>query len=244
MPSQQGIFPKRSLGRNPKIDSFSSHHQTTPSESLDRRPTSLAMPIGPIGCHFFHGGLWGSFYLFSWAFSTYLFYFYLLLFPWACWLLFLPCWSTGLFTSVLGLLWPIYFIFTYCCAHGPAGCYSCYTSPLGFFPLSLGSHGLFTLLLPFVVLMGPLAVIPAILAHWVFYLLGFRGPFSFIMLLSILSSFIFLRYWAFFTVGPFVKNGYQQSSRFKSEPIITYHPIMYLSTNSTWWAKIYIYIYI
>ena len=170
MPSQQGIFPKRSLGRNPKIDSFSSHHQTTPSESLDRRPTSLAMPIGPIGCHFFHVGLWGSFYLFSWAFSTCLFYFYLLLCPWACWLLFLPCWSTGLFTSVLGLPWPIYFIFTYCCAHGPAGCYSCYTSPLGFFPLSLGSHGLFTLLLPFVVLMGLLAVIPAILAHWVFYL--------------------------------------------------------------------------
>ena len=40
MPSQQGIFPKRSLSRNPKIDPFSLHHQTTPSESLDRGPTS------------------------------------------------------------------------------------------------------------------------------------------------------------------------------------------------------------
>ena len=36
MSSQQGIFPKRSLSKNPKIKPFSSHHQTTPSESLDQ----------------------------------------------------------------------------------------------------------------------------------------------------------------------------------------------------------------
>ena len=40
MPSQEGIFPERSLGRNHKIDPFSPHHQTTPSKSLDRGPTS------------------------------------------------------------------------------------------------------------------------------------------------------------------------------------------------------------
>ena len=39
MPSQQGIFPKRGLGRNSKIDHFSPHHQTTPSKSLHRGPT-------------------------------------------------------------------------------------------------------------------------------------------------------------------------------------------------------------
>ena len=39
MPSQQGIFPKRSLDGNPKIDHFSPHHQTTPSKSFHRGPT-------------------------------------------------------------------------------------------------------------------------------------------------------------------------------------------------------------
>ena len=40
MPSQQGIFLKRSLNKNLKIESFSPHHQTTLSESLDQGLTS------------------------------------------------------------------------------------------------------------------------------------------------------------------------------------------------------------
>lgn len=37
--SQQGIFSKRSFGRNSKIDHFSPYHQTTSFESLDCGPT-------------------------------------------------------------------------------------------------------------------------------------------------------------------------------------------------------------
>ena len=43
MPSQQGIFSKRSLKRNPKIDHFSPHHQTTPFKTLDFGLTSLVL---------------------------------------------------------------------------------------------------------------------------------------------------------------------------------------------------------
>ena len=46
-------------------------------------------------------------YLFSWASSTPLLYLYLLSFPWACWLSFLPCWPIELATSFLGLPDPI-----------------------------------------------------------------------------------------------------------------------------------------
>ena len=74
---------------------------------------------------------WVFFYLFSWAFMTHLLYFYLLLCPRACWLLFLPRWPIRFFTSFLGFSWPIYFTFTSCCAYGPTGCYSCHAGPLG-----------------------------------------------------------------------------------------------------------------
>ena len=38
---------------------------------------------------------------------------------------------------------------------------------------------------------------------------GSHGPFASIVFLSFFSSFIFLHYWAFFAVGPLVKNEYQ-----------------------------------
>ena len=43
MPSQQGIFPQKSLDMNLKIVHFSPYYQTTPSESLDQGPTSLVL---------------------------------------------------------------------------------------------------------------------------------------------------------------------------------------------------------
>ena len=46
-------------------------------------------------------------YLFSWASLAHLLYLYLSFFPWACWLLFLPCWLIG-FTN---LLLPFLFLF-------------------------------------------------------------------------------------------------------------------------------------
>ena len=46
------------------------------------------------------------------GFNAHLFYLYLLLCPWACWLSFLPCWPIRLITSFLGLPWSIYFAFT------------------------------------------------------------------------------------------------------------------------------------
>ena len=94
------------------------------------------------------------FHIFSWAFATHLLYFYLLLCPWVCWLSFLPCLPIELFSSFRGIPRPIYFTFTSCCAYGSIGCYSCHVGPLGFLPLFLGFHDLFTLLLPFVVPMG------------------------------------------------------------------------------------------
>ena len=94
------------------------------------------------------------FHIFSWAFVTHLLYFYLLLCPWVCWLSFLPCLPIELFSSFPGIPRPIYFTFTSCYAYGSIGCYSCYVELLGFLPLFLGFHDLFTLLLPFVVPMG------------------------------------------------------------------------------------------
>ena len=57
------------------------------------------------------------------------------------------------------------FYFTSYCAHEPASCHSCHVGPLGLLPFFLIFHGPFTLLLPLIVLMGLLAIIPAMLAH-------------------------------------------------------------------------------
>ena len=52
----------------------------------------------------------------------------------------------------------------------------CHVGPLGLLPVSLGFPDPFALLLPFVVLMGLPVVIPAMLAHWAYYLLPWASP--------------------------------------------------------------------
>ena len=89
---------------------------------------------------------------------------------WACWMSFLPCWPIKFITSSFGFPQTIYFTFTSYYALGFAGCHSCHVGPLDLLPLFLGFHGPFTLLLPFIVPMGLLAVILVILAHWIYYL--------------------------------------------------------------------------
>ena len=83
---------------------------------------------------------------------------------------FLPCWPIGFITSSLGLLRSIYFTFTSCCAHRLASCHSCPVGPLGLLPIFLGFHSPFTLLFHLIVPMGLLAIVLAVLAHWVYYL--------------------------------------------------------------------------
>ena len=62
----------------------------------------------PTGCHFYNIGLLGFLSLFLGFHGP-----FTLLLPilcsWVCWLLFLPYWPIGIFTSFLGLPWPIYF---------------------------------------------------------------------------------------------------------------------------------------
>ena len=45
IPFQQGIFPKEATAKNQIQTPFSSYHQTTPSESLDRGSTSLVLAM-------------------------------------------------------------------------------------------------------------------------------------------------------------------------------------------------------
>ena len=92
------------------------------------------------------------------------------------------------------------YCFSFYYAHGPTGCHFYHVGPLGFLPLFMGFHGPFTLLLPIVVLMGLLAIIPAIMAHWPFYL------FSWASMAHLLSScfFHFLPLSSLFVVGHFL----------------------------------------
>ena len=90
----------------------------------------LAMPMGLLAAIPAMLTNWAN-YLFPWAFTTHLLYFYLLLCLWVCWLLFLPCWPIGLITSFLELPQPIYFAFTSCCANGPVSCNSCHVAHWG-----------------------------------------------------------------------------------------------------------------
>ena len=52
------------------------------------------------------------YYLFSWASSAHLLYFYHLLFPWVCWLSFLSCWFIEIIILLLSLilLFPLIFL--------------------------------------------------------------------------------------------------------------------------------------
>ena len=88
---------------------------------------------------------------------------------------------------------PIYFTFTSYYFHGPASYHSCHVSPLGLLPLFLGFLSSFTSL-------WPLAIIPATLIHWVYYL-------TFTTYTHFSSHFLYC--WASSAIGPFVKNGRQ-----------------------------------
>ena len=64
-----------------------------------------------------------------------------------------------------------YFYHSFSCyAHGLAGCHFCHVGPLSLLFIFLGFLGPFTLSLLLIVPMGLLAVILAMLAHWVYYL--------------------------------------------------------------------------
>ena len=117
----------------------------------------------------------------------------------------LPCWPIGLITFSVGLPWPIYFTFTSYYAHEPSVCHSYHAGSLDLLPLFLGFHSPFALLLLLVVPMGLLAVILAMLAHWVYYLFSrastthllyfYLFHFPFFSHLPLLSSFFC--HWAF-----------------------------------------------
>ena len=76
----------------------------------------------------------------------------------------------GLLPFFLGFSGPFTLLLPLCCAYGSVGRHSCHIDPLGLLSLSLDFPSLFTLLLPLVVPIGPLAIIPDILAHWANYL--------------------------------------------------------------------------
>ena len=85
-----------------------------------------------------------GFYLFSWTLIAHLFYFYLSLCPWACWLSLPAMLAHWAFISFLGLSHPIYFTFTSHYAYGLASCHFLPCWPIWFLPLFLGSRGPFT----------------------------------------------------------------------------------------------------
>ena len=95
------------------------------------------------------------------------------------------------------------YCFSFYYAYRPTGCHFYNIGLLGFLSLFLGFHGPFTLLLPISVLVGLLAIIPAILAHWDFYL------FSWASMAHLLSScfFHFLPLSSFFVVRHFILLG-------------------------------------
>ena len=81
--------------------------------------------------------------------------------PWSYW----PCWPIGSITSFLGFTWLTYLIFISYSSRGPVGYCSYLVGPLSLLPLFLGFLGSLTSSLPFILPMGLLAVIPAMLAH-------------------------------------------------------------------------------
>ena len=105
---------------------------------------------------------------------------------WAYWLLSQPIDFTNSFPK---LPWAIYFLFTF---------YYSYGLTTSFFGLSWPIYLFFTF---FLILVGLLAINPAISAHWACFLIS-------------LSFFFFLPslLWASSPIGPFVKNGHQQAS--------------------------------
>ena len=55
---------------------------------------------------------------------------------------------TEFITSFLRLPQPIYFVFTFYCAHGPISCHFCHVGPLGLYLFSWDSSTLYLLLCP------------------------------------------------------------------------------------------------
>lgn len=100
---------------------------------------------------------------------------------WVLWLLALPYCPIGFVTSLLGLPWPSYFIFTFYYSRVSASCHSYNTGPLGLLHLSLGFLGPFTLFLPLIPPIGLLAVIPTILAYNSLLPFIFLFPFTFLI---------------------------------------------------------------
>ena len=103
-----------------------------------------------------------AYYLFSWASSAHLLCLYLLLCPWVCWRLFLPCWPIGFITSLLGLPRPIYSIFTSYCVHGLTGYHSCLVGLLNLLPCFYYFYHLYSFFLPSFLLLG-------FFCYWVFF---------------------------------------------------------------------------
>ena len=69
---------------------------------------------------------------------------------------------------------PTYYSFS-CHAYGLVGCHSYHVGPLNLLPLPLGFHKPFTLLLPLIMPLGLLAVIPVMLAHWIYFLFSWAS---------------------------------------------------------------------
>ena len=220
MPSQQGVFPKRSLGRNPKIDHFSPTTKPHPLNLLTEGLPFLYW-LGTRGgalallCAFHY-----PLHLSSFTPTPFLLFLPCLI------LLFLPClillcvfyvhayppWHGG--CGLFGLYYFLLFLhglghwlgrspcpcsslgfcscyFSSYYAHGPIGYHSCHVSPLNFLPIFLGFHNPFTLLLSLVMPMGLLVVIPAILAHYASYL------FSWASKAHLLYLYLLLCIWAY-----------------------------------------------
>ena len=78
-----------------------------------------------------------------------------------------------------------------CYIYGLASCHSYCVGPLGLLPLSLGFHGLFTLLLLLIMSMGLLVVIPTMLASWVYHF------FPWVSMTYLLYFYLLLCLWAY-----------------------------------------------
>ena len=187
-------FPMGLDGVLAEVLAYPTHWSSTPIVFFSCLVCSLLVIISAMLAHW-------AYYLFPWASLIHLLYFYLLLCLWAYWLSFLPCWPIELMTSSLGLPLPICFTFTSCCAYGLASCHSCHVGPLGLLPPPLSLLSPFVLLLPIVLPMGLMAVILAMLAHWVYYLLPWTSLAH--LLYFYLLLFLWVYWLSFMSCWPF-----------------------------------------
>ena len=210
MPSQQGVFPKRSLGKNPKIDHFSPTTKPHPLNPLTEglpflywlgtrgwcSGASVCIPL-PSAFVFFYS--YTIFAILTMSHSVVLAMSHsavcllcscLSSMAWRVWAFRLGHWLGRSPCPCSPLGFCSYYFSSYY-AHGPIGYHSCHVSPLNFLPIFLGFHNPFTLLLSLVMPMGLLVVIPAILAHYAFYL------FSWASKAHLLYLYLLLCIWAY-----------------------------------------------